>query len=73
MQMCPGNTFGLATPLQSRPALRALYYLDTEVDFCMKTKIIPYSAIIGLGENIGEFGELTVICQCFAYQYFTNL
>ena len=40
MQVCPGNEFGPATPLQLRPALRALYYLDTEADTNMKTKII---------------------------------
>ena len=40
MQMCPGNEFGLATSLQLRPALYTLYYLDTEADTCIKTKII---------------------------------
>ena len=40
MQVCPDNEFGLATPLQPRPALHAIYYLDTEADTCMKTKMI---------------------------------
>ena len=40
MQVYPSNEFGLATPLQLRLALRALYYLDTVGDTCMKTKII---------------------------------
>ena len=31
---------------------------------------IPYSAIMCLGENIGEFGKLTAICQCSTYWYF---
>ena len=39
-QVCPGNEFGLAIPLQLRPALCTLYYLDTEADTCMKTKIM---------------------------------
>ena len=32
---------------------------------------IPYSTITYMvGENIGELGELTAICQCFTYRYF---
>ena len=40
MQVCPDNEFWLATPLQPRQVLRTLYYLDTEADTGMKTKII---------------------------------
>ena len=28
MQVCPGNEFGLATPLQLRQALREVYYVS---------------------------------------------
>ena len=38
MQVCPGNKFGLATPLRLNLALRTLYYLDTEADTCMKNE-----------------------------------
>ena len=40
MQVCLGNGFRLATPLQLRLTLCTFYYLDTESDTCMKTKII---------------------------------
>ena len=40
MQVCLGNEFRLATPLQWRLALHDIYYLDTEADTCMKAKII---------------------------------
>ena len=40
MRVGPDNEFGLATPLQPRPALCTFYYLDIKAVICIKTKII---------------------------------
>ena len=42
------------------------------VEFYSSKFIYRIAQLCG-GENIGEFGELTAICQYFTYQYFPTL